>query len=131
MGIGKAIAAMVLGTCVLHGLPQTRRPASKPHQAAPAQERQADDLKEAEDLLQKEQYPQAESLLQTYVSKQTENPQAWFDLGFAQGRLGKNSDAILAYKRAVALSPKWFEAQQNLGLALAKSGDLPAAASAL
>ena len=54
-----------------------------------------------------------------------------FDLGFAQSHQGKTAEAIAAYKKATQLDPKWFEAQQNLGLALAKSGDLAAAASAL
>ncbi|MGB9123717.1 MAG: tetratricopeptide repeat protein, partial [Candidatus Angelobacter sp.] len=77
------------------------------------------------------QYSQAEEKLQALIATQAENPQAWFDLGFAQSHLGKSPDAISAYKKAVALDPKWFEAQQNLGLALAKSGDLAAASSAL
>jgi tetratricopeptide (TPR) repeat protein len=102
-----------------------------PHPTPQAEDRAADDLRNAEDLLEKQQYQQAEEKLQIVVSKQTDNPQAWFDLGFAQGRLGKTADSITAYKKAVELSPKWFEAQQNLGLALAKSGDLAGAASAL
>ena len=94
-------------------------------------DRAADALKDAESLLQKQQYQQAQEKLQAIVTQQPENPQAWFDLGFAQSHQGKTTEAIAAYKKTVALSPKWFEAQQNLGLALAKSGDLNAAASAL
>src|SRR5262249_59993036 len=72
-----------------------------------------------------------EEKLEAIDSKQNDNPQAWFDLGFAQGRLGKTADSIISYKKATELSPKWFEAQQNLGFALAKSGDLTGAAAAL
>jgi tetratricopeptide (TPR) repeat protein len=130
MGIHKAIVTTVLASCALLAAAQTRPPQKAHPQAAP-EDRAADALKEAESLLQREQYPQAEEKLQAIVLKQAENPQAWFDLGFAQSHQGKTAEAITAYKKAVALDPKWFEAQQNLGLALAKSGDLPAAAAAL
>ena len=128
MGISKAIAAALLATLAMYAAAQTR----PPHKAqATTEDRAVDDLKDAEALLQKQQYQAAEEKLQSVVTKQAENPQAWFDLGFAQSHLGKNAEAVTAYKKAAQLDPKWFEAQQNLGLALAKSGDLPAAAAAL
>ncbi|HEY3770844.1 MAG TPA: tetratricopeptide repeat protein, partial [Candidatus Angelobacter sp.] len=133
MGINKAIAITVLASCALHAVAQ--RPTQKSRQQAAAdraaEERAADNLKDAESLLQKQQYAQAEEKLLTIVTQQAENPQAWFDLGFAQSHLSKNAEAITAYKKATALDPKWFEAQQNLGLTLGKSSDLTAAATAL
>jgi tetratricopeptide (TPR) repeat protein len=131
MGITKAIAAALLAIFALPALAQTRSSHKLPPQSATDDDRTADALKEAESLLQKQQYQQAEEKLQAIVLKQSANPQAWFDLGFAQSHQGKTTEAVAAYKKAVALDPKWFEAQQNLGLALAKSGDLPAAAAAL
>ena len=130
MGINKAIAITVLAGCAVHAAAQ--RPAQKSHPQSTAdhaaQDRAADDLKDAESLLQKQQFAQAEEKLQALVSKHAENPQVWFDLGFAQSHLGKIAEAITAYKKATELDPKWFEAQKNLGLALAKSGDLATAA---
>jgi tetratricopeptide (TPR) repeat protein len=131
MGIIKAIAAALLAIFALSPLAQTR-PQHKPHpQSTTDDDRATDSLKEAESLLQKQQYSQADEKLQAIVRQQSENPQAWFDLGFAQSHQGKTAEAVSAYKKATQLDPKWFEAQQNLGLALAKSGDLTAAASAL
>lgn len=131
MGITKAIAAALLASLTLPAVAQTR-PQHKSHpQTAAADDRAADALKDAESLLQKQQYSQAEQKLQAIVLQQADNPQAWFDLGFAQSHQGKTAEAIAAYKKAAQLDSKWFEAQQNLGLALAKSGDLTAAASAL
>lgn len=130
MGIIKAIATTVLASCVLLAAAQTRPP-QKAHPQVAAEDRAADALKEAESFLQKQQYPQAEEKLQAIVLKQAQNPQAWFDLGFAQSHQGKTAEAIAAYKKAAAFDPKWFEAQQNLGLALARSGDFPAATAAL
>ncbi|HET9285024.1 MAG TPA: tetratricopeptide repeat protein [Candidatus Angelobacter sp.] len=130
MVISKSIPALLLVcTAVLTAAQVHSAPHSRPTPSA--QDHAADDLKDAEDLLQKQQYQLAEEKLQALVSKQNDNPQAWFDLGFAQGRLGQTADSITSYRKAAELSPKWFEAQQNLGLALAKSGDLPSAAAAL
>jgi tetratricopeptide (TPR) repeat protein len=134
MGITKVIATALLATFALSALAQTR-PTHKSHQSHPQTSAEddlaTDELKDAESLLQKQQYSQAEEKLLTIVTQQAENPQAWFDLGFAQSHQNKTAEAISSYKKATQLSPKWFEAQQNLGLALAKSGDLSAAAAAL
>ncbi|MGZ4896880.1 MAG: tetratricopeptide repeat protein [Candidatus Angelobacter sp.] len=130
MGIGRVIAIALLAGLAVPGVAQTR-PSHKSHpQTATADDRAADALKDAESLLQNQQYSQAEEKLQALISTQSENPQAWFDLGFAQSHLGKNAEAITAYRKATQLDPKWFEAQQNLGLAMAKSGDLTSAATA-
>ncbi|MGZ7074133.1 MAG: tetratricopeptide repeat protein [Candidatus Angelobacter sp.] len=131
MGIGRVIAIALLAGLAVPGVAQTR-PSHKSHpQTATADDRAADALKDAESLLQNQQYSQAEEKLQALISTQSENPQAWFDLGFAQSHLGKTAEAITAYRKATQLDPKWFEAQQNLGLALAKSRDLTSAAAAL
>ena len=129
MAISKTIPALLLACTAMLVTAQTR-PSPRTHSSTAATEH-ADDLKDAEDLLQKQQYQQAEEKLRLIVTRQDNNPQAWFDLGFAQSRLGKSADSVSAYRKAAELSPKWFEAQQNLGMALAKSGDAPGAAAAL
>ncbi|HEY4676453.1 MAG TPA: tetratricopeptide repeat protein, partial [Candidatus Angelobacter sp.] len=91
MGITKVIAAALLASLVLPALAQTR-PAHKPNPQAAAEERAADALKDAESLLQKQQYPQAEEKLRALIVTQSENPQAWFDLGFAQSHQGKTNE---------------------------------------
>ena len=130
MGIGKTIPAIVMACLAAHAAAQLP-PSHRPHPSAVAAEQAADDLKDAEDLLQKQQYPAAEQKLLAVTAAHPQNPQAWFDLGFAQSHLGKTADSITAYKKAAGISPKWYEAQQNLGLALAKSGDFSGAASVL
>jgi Flp pilus assembly protein TadD len=132
MGISRTIATALLAAFALPALAQTR-PSHKSHPpaATTTDDRAAAALKDAESLLQKQQYSQAEEKLQTIVTQQADNPQAWFDLGFAQSHQSKTVEAIAAYKKVTQFDARWFEAQQNLGLALAKSGDLTAAASAL
>lgn len=100
---------------------QRRRPQSQGSQ----------ELQQAEVLIQSEHYTEAEAQLQSLTSSQPDNPQVWFDLGFTESHLGKSSEAAAAYKKAVDLTPTWFEANLNLGLALAKAGDRAGAATAL
>jgi len=121
---------MALAGCALLASAQPR-PLQNARPQAAVEDRAADELKAAELLLEKQQYAEAEEKLQALVRSQSQNPQAWFDLGFAQSHRGKNSDAVASYRKAATLDAKWFEAQQNLGLALAKSGDLAGAATAL
>jgi len=107
MGIARIVAAGLLALAPLPFL---------------AQAQAADPLAQAESLLQKQQYTQAEAALNAVMGQQSQNPQAWFDLGFARSHLGNNSGAADAYAKAVQLSPRWFEANLNLGLSLARDG---------
>jgi cytochrome c-type biogenesis protein CcmH/NrfG len=108
MGITKAIAVALLASLALPALAQTR-PSHKPHPQSTAEDDSAANaLKEAESLLQKQQYSQAEEKLQGIVMQQSENPQAWFDLGFAQCHQGKNTDAFGSYKKSTKLYPNLF-----------------------
>lgn len=99
--------------------------------AAVQQSPAARTLADAEALLQQQQYAAAEEKLQALVAGHVKNPQAWFDLGFAQSHLNKPQDAAAAYHKAVGLAPSWFEANLNLGIALAKSGNAAAAVPVL
>src|SRR5690349_10009250 len=104
--------------------PQQSATASQPTSAAQS-------LADAEALLQQRQFAAAAEKLQAIVARHANNPQAWFDLGFAQSHLNKAQDAAIAYRKATDLAPGWFEANLNLGLALAKSGNPTEAISVL
>jgi tetratricopeptide (TPR) repeat protein len=45
-------------------------------------------------------------------------------------RLGRTSEAIAAYSRALEIRPQYALARRNLGLALAAQGDVPAGIAA-
>lgn len=111
--------------------PANPRPQQKPGQKKEAPRPAADPLIEIEKLLEKQRFAEVEARLLEIVKAQPGNPQAWFDLGFAQSGLGKTSDAIISYRKAVELSPKWFEAALNLGVELASSGNFKDAAPVL
>jgi tetratricopeptide (TPR) repeat protein len=84
------------------------------------------ELGKAEDLIQKQQYSDAEALLRKVVAGDPGNYVAWFDLGFAENALGKTDDAIAAYRKSVSAKPDVFESNLNLGLELARSGQAEA-----
>ncbi|HWZ45082.1 MAG TPA: tetratricopeptide repeat protein [Candidatus Saccharimonadales bacterium] len=126
--VPKAIfLAILVAALAASGVSQTR----KVPPARPAEPVASDPLIEIEKLLEKQQFTEAESKLLEVVKTQPGNPQAWFDLGFAQSGLNKNAEAAVAYRKAVELSPKWFEASLNLGVALAASGNFKEAAPVL
>ena len=120
-----AVFCLALVALVSTGTPQAQKKTTASSRSQTSQH--ADALAEAESLLQKQQYSEAEQKLAAIVGDQAENPQAWFDLGFAQNHLNKTSEAVTSYRKAVGLSPKWFEAHLNLGVALAKSNDFVSA----
>jgi len=84
------------------------------------------ELTQAEDLIQKKNYAAAEPLLLKVVGSSAASYVAWFDLGFVENELGKVDESIAAYRKSVAAKPDVFESTLNLGLQLAKTGQLDA-----
>ena len=125
--IGLLWLALLAPQAGFHSSAAHRSSSAATAQEAPA----ARALADAEALLQQQQYAAAEENLQALVAGHAKNPQAWFDLGFAQSHLNKPQDAAAAYRKAVDLAPSWFEANLNLGIALAKSGNAAAAITVL
>jgi len=130
MDTNRAIWIVLLAAASL-ARPVSAQKHTRPSPSPAMADTTSDALTEAEDLLQKQQYEQAKGKLKALVGRYSDNPQAWFDLGFAESHLNKIPEAIAAYKKASELSPKWFEANVNLALALVKNGQDAAAASAL
>lgn len=123
------ILALMLVVSLLR--PEAQTSATARSRSAAAPEQATDALQEAEGLLQKQQYSQAEEKLEAQATAQAKNPQFWFDLGFAQSHQGKTQDAVASYRKAVELAPDWFEANLNLGVDLARSGNSAAAVPVL
>ncbi len=126
MGISKRIFVLLAALWLAPAWGQ--KPARR---SPPVQEPVRSALDAAEKLLQAGQYADAEEKLQALAGSQAKNPQFWFDLGFAQSHQDKTKEAVASYQKAKQLAPSWFEANLNLGLALAKAGDSTAAASVL
>jgi tetratricopeptide (TPR) repeat protein len=109
-------------------VPADSSSSQKPHHKAPRPTKASEDegpdpeLSKAEELIQKQDYAGAESLLRKTVADDPTNYVAWFDLGFVANALGKTDDSIDAYRKSVAANPDVFESNLNLGLQLAKNG---------
>ena len=100
-------------------------PRQKPHRhrtTVAEEEGPQPELAKAEELIQKRDYAQAETVLQKLLGSDPENYVAWFDLGFVENGLGKQQESIAAYRKSVAAKPDVFEPNLNLGLQLAKAG---------
>src|SRR5260370_20468267 len=79
------------------------------------------ELTQAEDEIQKQDYSSAEPFLHKVLDRDPANYVAWFDLGFVENALGKLDDSIAAYRKSVAAKPDVFESNLNLGWQLAKT----------
>lgn len=105
---------------------------------------QPPELAQAEDAIQKGQFPAAETLLRKILTPEPNSPapnspdpnsrdcqswcyQAWFDLGFVLNRLDHADDSIAAYRKSVAAKPDVFESNLNLGLMLERTHNPEAA----
>jgi len=92
------------------------------HTTATEQDSSSSDTSNAEQLIEKQDYPAAEQLLRKAVADDAQNHVAWFYLGFVENALGKPEDSIAAYRKSVSAKPDVFESNLNLGLQLAKAG---------
>ena len=91
------------------------------HIKVPVESSGPQELTQAEDAIQKQDYSSAEPLLHKVLDHDPANYVAWFDLGFVENALGKLDDSIAAYRKSVAAKPDVFESNLNLGLQLAKT----------
>lgn len=54
-------------------------------------------------------------------------PDAWFNAGVSQFKMGRMEEAVPLFRRALLLDPRMAAAQDNLGVALARQGRCPEA----
>lgn len=87
----------------------------------------AAELNQAQEAIQKNDFTTARTLLQKYTAKDPKDYRGWYTLAYADSASGDKSAAVEDYKRALSLKPDLFEANLNLGLLLAQSGDRKAA----
>jgi tetratricopeptide (TPR) repeat protein len=81
------------------------------------------EIAQAEDAIQKNDFPAAETLLKKAIDKDPNNYQAWFDLGFVLNRLARTDESIAAYRKSVAAKPDVFESNLDLGLMLVRANN--------
>ena len=96
------------------------------------QTQQPDPLRaQANEALDKQDYPTALKLLTTLAEKHPTDPHILYDLASTQDALDQTSAAETTYRRAIAADPNLFEPHLALGLLLARNHQLPAARTEL
>jgi tetratricopeptide (TPR) repeat protein len=99
--------------------------------AAQPQQKQDPLLTQANEALDKHDYPTALKLLTTLTDKSPNDAHLLYDLAFTQDALAETpaqtANAEATYRRAIAADPKFFDPHLALGLLLARSGKLPLA----
>ena len=108
------IAVILLLATTVHA--QSHKPAATPNP-----------VDQAETAIDKQSWPEAESLLKDATAQNPKDYRAWFDLGFVYTSQDKTAEAAEAYRHSVDLKPNVFESNLNLGISLAKLGNPDAA----
>jgi tetratricopeptide (TPR) repeat protein len=106
---------------LLSSAPQ--QPAPDPRQAAAAQANaQSEQVRHAEDLLERGDYAGAEPLLANLAKADPKDAHILFDLGFTQERNGHEAVAEKSYEAAIDADPTFAEPRIALGLLQVRSG---------
>jgi len=78
-----------------------------------------------------EDYPQAAKLHRILITAHPDDALAHYHLGFAYGMLGRHTEELAEYRRAVSLGLKQWDLFLNLGLVYLQDGNTDAATDAL
>src|SRR3984957_13697056 len=100
-------------------------PAGAIDTTAPPKTASQDPLRaQANEALDKQDYPAALKILTPLAEKSPTDAQLLYDLAFTQDALDQTTAAEATYRRAIAADPNYFDPHLALGLLLARSGRL-------
>ncbi len=117
----RGVAVLVLGLVALPGASHALGTDSEP------EPRQADLYKQAEELIEDEDYADAIPLLQRSIKEKGEYADALNLLGYANRKLGDKAKALTYYTKALNLEPRHLGANEYLGELYLEMNDLPKA----
>ncbi len=86
---------------------------------------------DADSALGLENYPAAIALHRSFLQSHPDNALAHYHLGFAYGMMGRGSNEIREYRKAVTLGLREWDLFLDLGLAYLEKGDYPNAIATL
>jgi predicted Zn-dependent protease len=112
-------------------LSQAQLPAGTSDASEPRPQQQDPLRAQANDALNKQDYPTALKLLTALTEKSPTDAHLLYDLALTQDALDHSADAEATYRRAIAADASYFEPHLALGLLLARGGKLPAARTEL
>jgi tetratricopeptide (TPR) repeat protein len=117
----RAVAILVLGLIALPGTAYALGTTSTP------EPQQADLYKQAEELIEDEEYANAIPLLQQSIKEKGEYADALNLLGYANRKLGDKAKALTYYTKALNMEPSHLGANEYLGELYLEMNDLPKA----
>ncbi len=135
-GILRTISSLIFSTILLAAVPaQAQLPAGTTDTTQPQPKKPDPLLTQANEALDKQDYPTAVKLLTTLAEKHPADAHILYDLASAQDALAQTpaeaSAAEATYRRAIAADATFFEPHLALGLLLARNNQLPAARTEL
>jgi predicted Zn-dependent protease len=124
-----AVPLVIFSTLLLVARPaQAQLPAGTTDATQPKAQKQDPLLTQANEALDKHDYPTALKLLTTLTEKSPNDAHLLYDLAFTQDDLAETpaqtTAAETTYRRAIAADPTYFDPHLALGLLLARSGKL-------
>jgi predicted Zn-dependent protease len=121
--IRRTISAVIFSTALIVPV-HAQLPAGTTDATQPQIQKQDPLQTQANEALDKQDYPTALQLLTTLTEKSPNDPHILYNLAFTQDALDQTSAAEATYRRAIAADPKYFDPHLALGLLLARSGKL-------
>src|SRR3984885_7648678 len=128
----RTIPALIISALLFLSIPShAQLPAGTSDATQPPTQKQDPLLTQANEALDKQDYPTALKLLTTLTEKSPNDPHLLYDLAFTQDALAETpaqtATAVTTYRRAITADYKFFDPHLGLGLLLARSGKLPLA----
>src|SRR5580704_10271618 len=121
------ISAVIFSTALIVPV-HAQLPAGTTDASQPQTQKQDPLLTQANEALDKHDYPTALKLLTTLTEKSPNDAHLLYDLAFTQEALAETpaqtATAEATYRRAIAADPKFFDPHLALGLLLARNGKL-------
>jgi tetratricopeptide (TPR) repeat protein len=121
-----ALPSLLLALLLVpHAPAQAQLPAGTTDSTQPQPQTQNDPIRtQANEALDKQDYPTALKLLTTLAEKSPTDAHLLYDLAFTQDALDQTTSAEASYRRAIAANPTYFDPHLGLGLLLARAGRL-------
>jgi predicted Zn-dependent protease len=123
--IRRIIPSLIISTLFLVSIStRAQLPPGTTDATQPQPQKQDPLLTQANEALDKHDYPTALKLLTTLTERSPNDAHLLYNLAFTQDALDQTSAAEATYRRAIAADPKFFDPHLALGLLLARSGKL-------
>jgi predicted Zn-dependent protease len=122
LNIRRTIPSLIISMLFLASIPtHAQLPAGTTDATQPQPQKQDPLLTQANEALDKQDYPTALKLLTTLTEKSPNDAHLLYDLALTQDALDQTTTAEATYRRAITADPTYFDPRLALGLLLARN----------